>query len=156
MEKAAFGLKGAKQLEETLRATPGVTQTSIVFMRPDSETPEFLDADGRETGAAPVLLIEYDEKALSYEDLLQSFWESHDPTERQAKDLDAGNRYRTAIFTFSDAQAEAAEIAKKALTDSGKYNRPIATLIEPAATFYTAGEASSQYLEKGEQPRGHI
>lgn len=156
MEKAAFGLKGAENLEKTLRAIPGVTQTSLGYMRPDSETPEFLDADGRETGAAPVVLIEFDEKAVSYGDLLQSFWDAHDPTEPQAKDLDAGNRYRSAIFTFSDAQTEAAEIAKKALADSGQYSRPVATLIEPAATFYTAGEARSQYLEKGEQPRGHI
>jgi peptide-methionine (S)-S-oxide reductase len=85
---------------------------------------------------------------VTYEDLLNVFWEEHDPTQRNRQGPDVGEQYRSAIFVH-DAQQEAAALAsKEQLAHSGRYKRPVVTEITPAPTFYPAEDYHQQYLEK--------
>jgi peptide-methionine (S)-S-oxide reductase len=85
---------------------------------------------------------------LSYEQLLDVFWQAHDPTQVNRQGPDVGTQYRTAIFFHSPEQEAAAKKARKALDASGKFKRPIATEITPATTFYRAEEYHQKYLQK--------
>ena len=108
------------------------------------------------TNHAEVVLVEFDPAEISYDALLDKFWRLHDPTQVNRQGPDTGTQYRTAIFTYSGAQAEAAERSKKVLSDSGRHKKPIATVIEPAPTFYIAEDYHQQYLEKRGLASCHI
>ena len=148
MEKAAFGAGCFWGVEAAFRKLKGVKSTAVGYMGGHMENPTYEDVCTDETGHAEVVLVEYDEKQLPYDDLLKVFWACHDPTQLNRQGPDEGTQYRTAIFTYSDAQKTAAEKAKKALSESGKYKKPVATTIEPAQTFYIAEDYHQQYLEK--------
>jgi peptide-methionine (S)-S-oxide reductase len=102
------------------------------------------------TGHNEVVLVEFDLKVVSYEDLLKVFWESHNPTQGMQQGNDRGTQYRSGIYTYSEAQQKAAEASRemyqKALTDA-KYGE-ITTEIVAAPTFYYAEEYHQQYLAK--------
>ena len=100
------------------------------------------------TGHAEAVEIDYDTAKLSYDKLLQVFWENHDPTQVNRQGPDFGTQYRTAIF-FHDAEQEAgAKASKLKLGASGRHTKPIATQIGPAATFWEAEDYHQQYLER--------
>jgi peptide-methionine (S)-S-oxide reductase len=85
---------------------------------------------------------------LSYEQLLDAFWQMHDPTQVNRQGPDFGSQYRTAIFFHSPEQKAIAEKSKAEAQASGKFRRPIATEISPAGPFYRAEEYHQRYLEK--------
>ena len=92
--------------------------------------------------------VTFDPAEVSYEQLLEVFWDKHDPTTMNRQGPDVGTQYRSAIFYMNEEQKEAAIRSKEELERSGKYNNPIVTQIEPASTFYRAEEYHQQYFEK--------
>jgi peptide-methionine (S)-S-oxide reductase len=108
------------------------------------------------TGHAEVVLAVFDPKIVSYEALLKIFWESHDPTQGMRQGNDVGTQYRSAVYTITAAQKEAAEASRdaygKALTDDG-FRDPISTEIADAPPFYYAEDYHQQYL--GKNPDGY-
>ena len=100
------------------------------------------------TGHAECVRVQYDPKRISYDRLLEAFWECHDPTQVNRQGPDVGTQYRTAIFFHDEAQRKAAEASKKARDASGRHVRPIATRIEPAAEWWPAEDYHQKYLLK--------
>jgi peptide-methionine (S)-S-oxide reductase len=100
------------------------------------------------TGHAETVQIEYDPKKISYEQLLEIFWQAHDPTTEDRQGGDVGTQYRSVIFFHNDAQKLAAERSKKELASSGKYHDPVVTEIVPLQAFYKAEEYHQDYFRK--------
>jgi len=92
--------------------------------------------------------VEYDPEKVSYEQLLEVFWNCHDPTQLNRQGPDVGTQYRSVIFAFTPEQREAAEASRERLERSGRFSRPIVTQILPAPEFYPAEEYHQRYLEK--------
>lgn len=156
MEKAAFGAGCFWGVEAEFRKLKGVKSTTVGYMGGETENPTYEDVCTDETGHAEVVLVEFDPAELSYDTLLEKFWRLHDPTQVDRQGPDVGSQYRSAIFTYTEAQEAAAEKSKQALAASGRLKKPVATVIEPAATFYKAEDYHQQYLEKRGLASCHI
>jgi peptide-methionine (S)-S-oxide reductase len=100
------------------------------------------------TGHAEAVEVEFDPNVVSYRELLDLFWEIHDPTQKDRQGPDVGSQYRSAIFTYDADQAAAANKAVVALKEAGRFPRGIATEITPARPFFRAEEYHQRYLEK--------
>ncbi len=148
MEKATFAAGCFWGVEAAFRQVKGVVATTVGYTGGTLKEPTYQDVCTDRTGHAEVVQVEYDPAQVSYADLLNVFWENHDPTQLNRQGPDFGTQYRSAIF-FHDAQQEAAARAsKEKLESSGRYKRPIVTQILPASEFYRAEEYHQQYLEK--------
>ncbi len=156
MEKAAFGAGCFWGVEATFRKLAGVTDATVGYMGGHTTDPSYKDVCYTDTGHAEVVLVEYDPSVIAYETLLETFWRSHNPTQLNRQGPDVGSQYRSAIFTYSDAQAQTAAASKDALQQSGKYKEPIVTEITPAPVFYKAEEYHQRYLEKQGLDHCHI
>jgi peptide-methionine (S)-S-oxide reductase len=108
------------------------------------------------TGHAEAVEVDFDPSQVSYNDLLNVFWTSHDPTTVNRQGPDVGTQYRSAIFFHSAEQQAEAVASKEKLEKSGKLRRPIATEILPATTFWRAEDYHQQYLEKRGAASCHI
>jgi peptide-methionine (S)-S-oxide reductase len=148
MVSAMFGAGCFWGVEAAFRQIPGVVATSVGYAGGTLENPTYRDVCSHKTGHAEVVQVEYDPARVSYQDLLQVFWENHDPTQLNRQGPDIGDQYRSVIFYNSAEQEKAAAASKEELQHSSKYRRPIVTLILPAPTFYPAEEYHQQYLEK--------
>jgi peptide-methionine (S)-S-oxide reductase len=135
-------------VEEAFRRLPGVLDTAVGYSGGHVVNPTYKDVCTDETGHAEVVQVTFDPAKISYEQLLDAFWKVHDPTQVNRQGPDFGTQYRTAIFFHSPEQAAAAKKSKSALDASGKFQRPIATEITPAGSFYRAEEYHQRYLEK--------
>ena len=156
MEKAAFGAGCFWGVEATFRKLAGVKDATVGYMGGHTTDPSYKDVCYTDTGHAEVVLVEYDPSVIAYETLLETFWRSHNPTQLNRQGPDVGSQYRSAIFTYSDAQAQTAAASKDALQQSGKYKEPIVTEITPAPVFYKAEEYHQRYLEKQGLDHCHI
>lgn len=156
MEKAAFGAGCFWGVEATFRKLAGVKDATVGYMGGHTTDPSYKDVCYTDTGHAEVVLVEYDPSVIAYETLLETFWRSHNPTQLNRQGPDVGSQYRSAIFTYSDAQAQTATASKDALQQSGKYKEPIVTEITPAPVFYKAEEYHQRYLEKQGLDHCHI
>jgi peptide-methionine (S)-S-oxide reductase len=107
--------------------------------------PSYKDVCEGTTGHAEACRITYDPKKVSYAELLEIFWKTHDPTTLNRQGNDAGTQYRSAIFYHDDEQKKQAEHYKKELDKSGAFDAPIVTEIVPAATFYKAESYHQNY-----------
>lgn len=145
---ATFGAGCFWGVEETFRQVPGVINTSVGYSGGNKENPTYEDVCSDQTGHVEVVQIEYNPDQVAYEQLLNIFWENHNPTEVNRQGPDIGTQYRSVIFYHNDEQKNIAEKSKAALDASGKWSRPIATSIEPAKNFYKAEEYHQRYLEK--------
>ncbi|MEA5445149.1 peptide-methionine (S)-S-oxide reductase MsrA [Gammaproteobacteria bacterium AB-CW1] len=146
--KATFGAGCFWGVEARFREIDGVLDTQVGYLGGDFENPSYEDVCSGETGHAEVVQMVYDSEKVSYQALLEVFWEMHDPTSLNRQGPDVGSQYRSAIFYHDEAQRQAAESAKQALQASGRFQRPIVTEISPASTFYRAEEYHQRYLEK--------
>jgi peptide-methionine (S)-S-oxide reductase len=155
-EFATFGAGCFWGVEAIYRKLPGVVDTAVGYMGGDVDNPTYKQVCTDRTGHAEVVHIEYDPTKVSYEQLLEVFWKCHDPTQVNRQGPDWGTQYRTVVFYHSEAQKQTAEASKQSLAQSGRYSRPIATLIEPAQTFWKAEEYHQQYLEKQGLENCHI
>lgn len=147
-EKATFGAGCFWGVEAAFRRVKGVVETAVGYSGGTLENPTYRDVCSDTTGHAEVVQVEYDPSQVSYEALLQLFWEIHDPTQLNRQGPDIGTQYRSVIFFHTPQQEAAARASKEALERSGRYRRPIVTQILPAAPFWRAEEYHQRYLEK--------
>jgi len=148
MEKAMFGAGCFWGVEAAFRAVPGVTQTAVGYSGGHLPKPTYQDVCSGRTGHAEVVLVEFDPAKVTYDQLLKTFWESHDPTQVNRQGPDVGAQYRSAIFFFTPQQEAAARASKQQLEASGRLRRPVATEITPAPEFWRAEDYHQQYFEK--------
>jgi peptide-methionine (S)-S-oxide reductase len=147
-EKATFGAGCFWNVEAAFRAVPGVLSTAVGYEGGHTTNPTYQQVCSHRTGHAEVVELEFDPTRLSYEQVLDVFWNCHDPTQLNRQGPDVGDNYRSVIFYHTPEQQAAALASKAALEASGKYRKPIVTQIVPAVTFYRAEEYHQQYLEK--------
>ncbi len=148
MARATFAAGCFWGVEEAFRALAGVERTAVGYTGGHAESPSYDDVCTGRTGHAESLLVEYDPARVCYEQLLDVFWNEHDPTTRNRQGPDVGTQYRSAIFFHDGAQQAAAIASKERLEQSGRFRRPIVTEIVPASTFYPAEEHHQQYFLK--------
>jgi peptide-methionine (S)-S-oxide reductase len=147
-ENATFGAGCFWGIEAAFRRVPGVLDAAVGYSGGHTANPTYKDVCTDQTGHAEVVQVTFDPAKVSYEQLLDTFWQIHDPTQVNRQGPDFGSQYRTAIFFHSPEQEAAAKKSKAALEVRRKTKRPIATEITPAGTFYRAEEYHQQYLEK--------
>lgn len=145
---ATFGAGCFWGVEQAFRQVPGVVNAAVGYCGGTVENPTYEQVCTDRTGHAEVVQVEFDPAQTKYDQLLEVFWNSHDPTQLNRQGPDYGKQYRSVIFYHDDAQRQAAEASKQALEQSGKFRRPIVTQIEPAKPFYRAEEYHQQYLAK--------
>lgn len=133
-------------VEERFRRVPGVVATAVGYTGGRTADPTYEQVSGGGTGHAEAVLVEFDARRVSYERLLEVFWETHDPTSGDRQGPDRGPQYRSAIFTLDEAQARAARASRDAF--QAALADPITTEIAPAGPFWIAEERHQQWDEK--------
>ncbi|HYZ91996.1 MAG TPA: peptide-methionine (S)-S-oxide reductase MsrA [Actinomycetota bacterium] len=155
LEQAVFGLGCFWGAERKFWETPGVYTTAVGYAGGYTPNPSYEEVCSGLTGHTEVVLVVFDPKQVSYDELLRVFWEAHDPTQGMRQGNDVGTQYRSSIYTFSNAQRKAAEASKqtyeRALHDA-RYG-DITTEIAEAGPFYYAEPYHQQYLAKN--PHGY-
>ena len=154
MDLATFGAGCFWGIEAAFRKVLGVTSTSVGYMGGHFPNPSYLDVLSRITGHAEVVQVEYDPSKVSYDELLDVFWNIHDPTSLNRQGPDRGEQYRSVIFFHNPQQEEAAKRSKEKLQMLGRFDKDIVTQIKPATEYYLATEEHQQYFEKKGR-RGH-
>jgi len=139
-------------VEAAFRRLDGVTATSVGYAGGSTANPTYEDVCSGQTGHAEVVQVTFDPARVSYEQLVDLFWESHDPTSVNRQGPDIGTQYRSVIFFHDAAQGAVAEASKQKLEASGRLRQPVATEILPAPTFTLAESYHQQYLEKRGAP----
>jgi peptide-methionine (S)-S-oxide reductase len=156
MAKATFAAGCFWGVEAAFRELTGVTSTRVGYIGGNTQNPTYKDVCTDRTGHAEAVEIEYDPATLSYEKLLQVFWENHDPTQFNRQGPDYGSQYRSGIFYHTPEQEAEAKASKEKLEQAHRYNKPIVTQIVPANTFFEAEDYHQQYLEKRGLATCHI
>lgn len=146
LDKATFGAGCFWGVEVAFRQVPGVVDATAGYLGGTLPNPTYEDVCTGRTGHAEVVEVQYDPSKVSYDDLLNVFWSSHDPTTLNRQGPDRGTQYRSAIFYHDEAQRAAAIASKDRWT--GRFPNPIVTEITPVSTFYRAEEYHQRYLEK--------
>ena len=149
MEKATFGAGCFWGIEAAFRQVPGVVDAAVGYMGGTLENPTYQDVCTDTTGHAEVVQVTFDPAQVSYQRLLDLFWEIHDPTTPNRQGPDVGKQYRSAIFFHSAEQEAAARASKEKQQASGRFRRPIVTEITPAPTFYRARNTTSDIRKAG-------
>jgi peptide-methionine (S)-S-oxide reductase len=145
-EKATFGAGCFWGVEITFRNVPGVVDARVGYEGGHLDNPTYKQVCSGTTEHAEVVEVDFDPDEVSYDALLDVFFEAHDPTQLNRQGPDVGRQYRSAVFVHSPEQERAAAEAKTRW--QGRFSRPIATTIEPAATFWEAEDYHQQYLVK--------
>jgi peptide-methionine (S)-S-oxide reductase len=151
LEQAVFGLGCFWGAERLFWELPGVYTTAAGYAGGFTPNPTYEEVCSARTGHTEAVLVVFDPRQISYEDLLKVFWEGHDPTQGMRQGNDVGTQYRSAIYTTSDAQRQVAYESRAryqdALKAAGKAG-DITTEIAPAGPFYYAEDYHQQYLHK--------
>jgi len=146
--KATFGAGCFWHVEDMLSKTKGVKSTKVGYIGGQLPNPTYEEVCTDKTGHAEAVEVEYDPDEISYEELLDVFWNNHNPTTLNRQGPDIGIQYRSAIFYHDDEQKEIAEKSKQILDKSRKYENPIVTEIVSSPTFYSAEEYHQKYFKK--------
>ena len=155
-ETATFGAGCFWGVEAAFLQIPGVSATAVGYLGGTLITPTYHDVCTGRTGHAEVVEVQFDPSKVTYDQLLDVFWQNHDPTTKDRQGPDVGAQYRSAIFFHSPEQEKAALASKERLQTAGRFRRPIVTEITPASTFYKAEDYHQQYLEKRGLSSCHI
>jgi len=156
MEKATFAAGCFWGVEAAFRSIPGVIDTQAGYSGGQLTNPGYKDVCAGTTGHAEAVEVVFDPKKVSYDRLLEIFWEIHDPTTVDRQGPDVGHQYRSAIFFHTPEQEKAARSSKQRHDRSGQFDSQIVTEIVPAAAFYLAEDCHQQYLEKRGLANCHI
>ena len=135
-------------VEADFDKVPGVISTTSGYIGGSVANPTYEQVSAKTTGHAEAVEIVFDPAKISYEQLLEKFWRTIDPTTKDRQFCDAGSPYRTAIFTHGPQQAAAAQASKAALDKSKPFKEPVVTTIEAAGTFYPAEGYHQDYYKK--------
>ncbi|MAV37691.1 MAG: peptide-methionine (S)-S-oxide reductase [Planctomycetaceae bacterium] len=154
MEKATFAAGCFWGVEHAFQQIPGVQSTAVGYTAGDLENPTYEQVCTDRTGHAEAVQIEYDPGQVSYDQLLDAFWQCHDPTQKNRQGPDVGTQYRTAVYYHSPQQQTTALASKESCQE--RYDRPIATEVAPAVVFWMAEDYHQQYLEKRGQASCHV
>jgi peptide-methionine (S)-S-oxide reductase len=148
-KKATFGAGCFWKPEHVFRQVDGVVSTSVGYMGGDTNNPSYEQVCTGRTGHVEVVQVEYDPARISYDELLDIFWQSHDPSQHNRQGPDVGSQYRSAVFTHDAAQEQVAEASRKKVESAGK----VATEVTPAADYWPAEDYHQQYVEKNQRNR---
>jgi len=155
MQLAQFGLGCFWGAERKFWEAPGVYATAVGYAGGDTKNPSYEEVCSGMTNHTEAVLVVFDPRKVSYEELLKVFWESHDPTQGMRQGNDTGTQYRSAIYTYGEEQRKAALASKETFQQAlrAKSFGPITTEIKPAGEFYYAEDYHQQYLAKN--PAGY-
>jgi peptide-methionine (S)-S-oxide reductase len=150
LETAVFGMGCFWGAERKFWQAPGVYSTAVGYAGGVTPNPTYREVCSGMTGHTEVVLVVFDPAKTSYDTMLRLFWENHDPTQGMRQGNDVGTQYRSAIYTFSPEQRQAAEASRDAYQQrlSAAGYGPITTELADAPPFYYAEEYHQQYLEK--------
>ncbi|MEO1053103.1 MAG: peptide-methionine (S)-S-oxide reductase MsrA [Bacteroidota bacterium] len=150
MQIATFGAGCFWCIEAVFQNLKGVDKVVSGYMGGRVENPTYKEVCGGLTGHAEVAQITFNPEEISFEELLEVFWETHDPTTLNRQGNDIGTQYRSVVFYHDDAQKAAADHYKKELDASGAWPDPIVTEISPVSTFYVAEDYHQNYYNLNE------
>lgn len=145
---AIFGAGCFWGVESAFRRRDGVVDVTVGYAGGTVDNPTYGMVCSGRSGHAEVVQVEYDPSRVSYEKLLELFWQIHDPTTLNRQGPDIGTQYRSVIFYSDQRERAVAEESKRRLDESGKFRRPIVTQIVPTAEFYPAEEYHQRYYER--------
>lgn len=145
LQQATFGSGCFWCAEAIFQQLEGVVKVESGFSGGHTKNPTYKEVCTGNTGHAEVVQITYDPSVISYDELLQVFWKTHDPTTLNRQGNDVGTQYRSVIFYHNEEQHELAEAYKKKLNDAGIWDDPIVTQIVPYETFYKAEDYHQDY-----------
>ena len=145
---AIFGAGCFWGVESAFRGLDGVVDVAVGYAGGTVDQPTYRMVCSGKSGHAEVVRVEYDPSRVSFEKLLELFWQIHDPTTLNRQGPDIGTQYRSVIFYSDDRERVAAEESKRRLDESGKFRRPNVTQIVPAAEFFPAEDYHQRYYEK--------
>jgi len=150
---ATFGAGCFWCVEAIFQDLKGVYSVESGYMGGDTQDPTYKEVCSGTTGHAEVCRIIYDPRILTFKDMLEVFWQTHDPTTLNKQGNDIGTQYRSAIFYYSDEQKNVAEYYKQEIDKAGAFSDPIVTTLEKASTFYPAEDYHQNYFnQNGDQP----
>ena len=156
METATFGAGCFWGVEVRFQQEPGVTETAVGYEGGKLDNPTYKDVCTDRTGHAEVVEVKFDPAKLSYQQLLDLFFELHDPTQLNRQGPDWGAQYRSVIFFHSPEQEAVAKATIARLTEQKAFKKPIVTQVVPAENFWRAEEYHQKYLEKRGAVSCHI
>ena len=151
LETALFGAGCFWGVETRFGKVKGVVKTEVGYAGGNTDSPTYKEVCMDKTGHAEVVKVTFDPSIVSYEALLEIFWNIHNPTTLNRQGWDIGTQYRSVVFYNSDEQRLAAERLKQELDKSGKYRHPIVTEITPFKNYYKAEEYHQKYHEKNKR-----
>jgi peptide-methionine (S)-S-oxide reductase len=152
MEKATFGAGCFWGVEARFRKVEGVIDAISGYSGGITKDPTYKDVCTDKTGHAEVVQVTYNPLIVSYEELLEIFWNIHNPTTLNRQGWDVGTQYRSVVFYHDEDQKKKAIELKEKLDKSGKYKKPIVTEIVPLKEFYRAEDYHQKYYEKHNKP----
>lgn len=148
MEKATFGAGCFWCVEAIFQRLEGVEKVESGYAGGHIKNPSYQQVTAGTTGHAEVAQITFDPTIISYSDLLEIFWKTHDPTTLNRQGADVGSQYRSAVFYHNEEQRELAQKYKKELDSSGAWDSPIVTEITPLEEFYVAENYHQNYFNQ--------
>ena len=152
-EKITFGNGCFWCTEAIFQQVKGVIKSTSGYSGGHVENPTYEQVCEKNTGHAEVIQVEYNPAEVTVDELLEIFWQTHDPTTLNRQGNDVGPQYRSVVFYHTEQQKERAEFYKKKLDTSGAFDNPIVTTIEPFTNFYVAENYHQDYYNRnGNQP----
>lgn len=152
-ETATFGAGCFWCVEAVFQEMKGVIKVTSGYSGGTVKNPGYKEVCTGLTGHAEVCQIEFDPKQVSFKELLEAFWQTHDPTTLNRQGNDAGTQYRSVIFYHNETQKQLAEKYKEELNKSGAFDKPIVTVIDPFTIFYPAEDYHQNYFnQNGDAP----
>lgn len=146
MEKATFGAGCFWCVEAVFQQLEGVSSVRSAYMGGSVKNPTYQQVCSGTTGHAEVCHLEFDPNKISFDELLEVFWKTHDPTTLNRQGNDVGTQYRSVIFYYDEEQKEKAEVYKRKLNEAKAFPSPVVTEISPAATLYLAEDYHQNYF----------
>ena len=156
MEQATFAEGCFWGVEALFRQVKGVTNATVGYTGGHTKSPTYEQVCTHTTGHAEAVQVEFDPAQVSYDQLLEVFWNNHNPTTRNRQGPEVGSQYRSAVFYHTPAQRVAAEAMKRRLDAEHRFSGPIVTEIVAATEFYPAEEYHQRYFEKHGGGQCHI
>ncbi|MEM8966983.1 MAG: peptide-methionine (S)-S-oxide reductase MsrA [Bacteroidota bacterium] len=147
MKQATFGSGCFWCTEAVFQDVEGIESVVSGYSGGHIKNPAYREVCSGRTGHAEVVQITYDPAVISYDELLEIFWKTHDPTTLNRQGADVGTQYRSVVYYHDEEQKQLAEAYKQKLNESGAFTNPIVTEISPLDTFYPAEDYHQNYYK---------